>query len=90
MTMTNSATIDAPTAPASRGPADAGGARLMGRIKAEYVEMPGLTLTLAQAARLWGLPMRESERLLGELVSSGFLRRDTHGAFRRTGCPRCA
>ena len=28
---------------------------LLGRIRGEYLEMPGLKLTLAQAQRLWGL-----------------------------------
>ena len=30
-------------------------AQLLRRIKAEYIEMPGLRLTVAQAGRLWGL-----------------------------------
>src|SRR5262249_54511712 len=46
---------------------------LLQRIRSEFMEMPGLNLTLAQAARLWGLDKPTSERLLGELVSSGFL-----------------
>jgi hypothetical protein len=28
---------------------------LLNRVRGEYAEMPGLTLTLAQAQRLWGL-----------------------------------
>jgi hypothetical protein len=50
------------------------------RIEAEYLEMPGLRLTVAQAARLLGLDPALCARLFGHLVSSGFLRiaRDGH------------
>ena len=63
---------------------------LVQRIQAEYLEMPGLTLTLPQAARLWNVTAHQSERLLAELVDRGFLMRDQHGAYRRRGCPRCS
>jgi DNA-binding IclR family transcriptional regulator len=52
--------------------------------------MPGLTLTVRQAARLLGLSVSESERLLSDLVDSRFLTRDAGGRYRRRGCPRCA
>lgn len=43
------------------------------RIRAEYLEMPGLRLTLRQAARMWnGDPTVCTEALNG-LVGSGFL-----------------
>jgi hypothetical protein len=38
------------------------------RIDSEYREMPGLRLTLAQAARLWGLQAPQCRALLGALV----------------------
>jgi Fic family protein len=60
------------------------------RIKAEFLEMPGLTLTVQQACRLWSLSPAQSERLLSDLVDRGFLVRDPRGAYRRGGCPRCA
>jgi hypothetical protein len=63
---------------------------LVRRIQAEYLEMPGLTLTPSQAARLWNLNARQSEVLLAELVDRQFLMRDQHGAYRRRGCPRCS
>lgn len=56
----------------------------------EFTEMPGLTLTLAQAARLWAVTPEQSERVLSDLVASGFLMRDVRGAYRRRGCPRCS
>jgi Fic family protein len=89
MTMTTS-TMTTPTDGASRGPTDPSGAGVIRRIEAEYREMPGLRLTTPQASRLWGLNPGQSERLLSELVDEGFLMRDTRGAYRRRGCPRCS
>ena len=43
----------------------------------------GLTLTLPQAARLLGVNVGQSERLLSELIDRGFLMRDIKGAYRR-------
>jgi hypothetical protein len=43
------------------------------RIRAEYLEMPGLSLTLRQGQRLWGLSRTELEPVLRRLVDSGFL-----------------
>lgn len=60
-----------------------------GRIEAEFGEMPGLTLTLPQAARMWGLARPELDRLFSALIDDGFLIRDPRGAYRRHGCPRC-
>lgn len=50
------------------------------RVRSEYLEMPGLRLTAAQAGRLLGLDAAECARLFAHLVSSGFLRigRDGH------------
>ena len=53
------------------------------RIRAEYVEMPGLSLTALQAARLWGLGTLRSEQVLSMLVDSGFLLCDRQGLYRR-------
>lgn len=60
------------------------------RIRAEYGEMPGLTLTLAQAARLFSLDPERCERVLGALVDGGVLW--TNGrTFVRAGAARhCA
>jgi|SwirhisoilCB1_FD_contig_31_3324278_length_618_multi_2_in_0_out_0_1 hypothetical protein len=65
--------------------------RLLQRIRAEFVEMPGLTLTLPQAARLWCLTAPQAKATLTELVNDGFLMWDPHGIYRRRGsCPRCS
>jgi hypothetical protein len=57
---------------------------LQSRIKSEYVEMPGLQLTLEQAQRLWRLDPSVCEAVLGTLVDSKFLTRRPDGRFVRT------
>lgn len=54
------------------------------RIRAEYVEMPGLQLTELQVRRLWGLDPVVSEALLAALVDARFLRRTREGSYLRT------
>jgi hypothetical protein len=51
------------------------------RVKGEYLEMPGLRLTPAQAQRLWGLDRESCEALLGALVDARFLCKTPDGAF---------
>jgi hypothetical protein len=51
------------------------------RIQMEYLEMPGLKLTLRQARRLWNLPSDECEAALATLVDDGFLVRSRDGSF---------
>lgn len=58
---------------------------LLRRIQGEYLEMPGLRLTVAQAQRMWQLSSTECEALLAALVDSGFLIQMPGGAFIRTG-----
>lgn len=53
------------------------------RIQNEYVEMPGLVLTLPQAARLWGLSASRSALLLSMLVETGFLICEKKTVYRR-------
>jgi hypothetical protein len=61
------------------------------RIRAEYLEMPGLALTLVQAARLWGADCAVVEPLLRSLVDSGFLWRTADGQYvRRADSPDAA
>ncbi len=56
---------------------------VMRRIRGEYLEMPGLRLTTAQAQRLWNLDRRTCEELLGTLVQSRFLSKTRDGSFVR-------
>ena len=53
------------------------------RIQGEFVEMPGLRLTAAQAQRLWGLERDLCRSLLSSLVDAKFLEQTRDGAFVR-------
>ena len=53
------------------------------RVKGEFLEMPGLRLTEAQARRLWGLDRDSCSALLSALVDANFLFRTRDGAFMR-------
>jgi hypothetical protein len=62
------------------------------RIYSDYLEMPGLRLTGAQAQRLWGLEAGICADALRALVEAGFLRRTDAGQYVRltegsTGVP---
>ena len=60
------------------------------RIRGEYLEMPGLRLTTAQAQRLWGIDQVTCVMMLEALVEARFLSRTGDGAFVRydPGSPR--
>jgi len=60
------------------------------RVQGEYIEMPGLRLTTAQAQRLWGLDRAACDALLGALVDAKFLFRTRDGAFMRSDQARAA
>ena len=53
------------------------------RVRSEFREMPGLTLTLEQAARLWSLDAGTCREVLGQLIEAGFLCRNATGAYGR-------
>ena len=55
--------------------------QLLTRIRAEYREMPGLSLTLVQARRLLGLDMLTCSAALAMLEAAGFLATRRDGAF---------
>lgn len=56
---------------------------LLTRIRGEFLEMPGLRLGPAQAARLWALDRETSERALRALADAGFLWQTADGLFLR-------
>ncbi len=56
-------------------------AMLLQRMRGEFREMPGLRLTIAQAARLWHLDPTCSEALLNTLVHDGLLACNAAGAY---------
>jgi hypothetical protein len=54
---------------------------ILSRIQGEYLEMPGLRLTPAQAQRLFALDAMTCTQLLDELVNAKFLGRTRDGSF---------
>jgi hypothetical protein len=50
-------------------------------IKAEYRDMPGLSLTPAQMQRMWGLDAFVCEALIDALVSARVLRKTDSGGY---------
>ncbi len=56
---------------------------LIHRVKAQYTEMPDLSLTSWQASRLLGLDVDICEYLLHALAASGFLQRGEKDHYHR-------
>jgi hypothetical protein len=53
------------------------------RIRAEFLEMPGMTLTPEQVRRLCGVDINVCEGVLNDLVRARFLTSTTDGSYRR-------
>ena len=53
------------------------------RIEAEYVEMPGLSVTLPQAQRLWTADRHTCQTVFDRLIARGVLRMTVRGRFVR-------
>ena len=56
---------------------------LLQRVRSEFLEMPGLRLTPAQAERLWQLDRQICQQIIETLVGSAFLRRTSGGTIVR-------
>lgn len=56
---------------------------LLCRIRSEFEEMPGLSVTLDQAARLFGLPRDIASRILERLTEARVLYRRRNEQFAR-------
>ena len=56
---------------------------LVGRIRSEFLEMPGLRLTVTQASRLWGLHEDDCRRVIDALIGASFLRWTPSGTVAR-------
>ena len=56
---------------------------LVQRVRSEFLEMPGLRLTPAQAARLWQMDSALCQHVIDCLVGSDFLRWTPAGAVVR-------
>ena len=57
---------------------------LAGRIQAEYAEMPGLSVTLAQAQRLFATDRQTCTAAFKALIRRGVLRRTAQGRYVRS------
>jgi len=71
----------APTPTVTGRPVDLGAL-----MRAEYLEMPGLCLTLAQAAKLWNVDRDRCLAMLESLTREGFLYRSRDSYYRAGGC----
>jgi hypothetical protein len=60
-------------------------AAVVDRVRSEFVEMPGLELTVPQAVRLWSLGMDDCQHVIQALVDAGFLRWTARRTIVRTG-----
>ena len=58
-------------------------AEWMNRVRAEYLEMPGLSLTTWQMRRLWLIHARTCDAVVNALVASGFLHRRANQTYAR-------
>ncbi|MBS1820039.1 MAG: hypothetical protein JSU08_19055 [Acidobacteria bacterium] len=58
---------------------------LLARIRSEFLEMPGLSLTIPQASRLWNLDPQTSQLALEMLVHAGVLQCTDDGRFMAAG-----
>ena len=58
-------------------------------IRAEYCEMPGLSLTEKQVERLWRLDQPTVNALLKDLIDNGFLRCTSKGRYIRADAGLC-
>lgn len=56
---------------------------LLLRVEGEYREMPGLSLTVPQAERLWGLDASTCASVLTALIERRVLTRTPSGAYLR-------
>ena len=52
-------------------------------VQAEYAEMPGLSVTLPQAQRLWAVDRVTCEEAFSRLIARRVLRKTTQGRFVR-------
>jgi hypothetical protein len=59
------------------------------RVRGDFLEMPGLVLTVPQTARLYALSTAHAKALLDGLEEEGFLVSCGNGTYRRATPPLC-
>jgi hypothetical protein len=70
-----------PASPSANVPAPSPSPQLVARMRSEYLEMPGLRLTVLQARRLWAIDAVTCAAALNALQAEGFLARTRDGAY---------
>lgn len=55
--------------------------QLAERVRAEFNEMPGLTLTPAQASRFFGMDQEMTQSVMERLVEAAYLKRTRDGSL---------
>ena len=60
-------------------------AAVVDRVRADFMEMPGLELTVPQAVRLWTVGVDDCRFVIDALVDAGFLKWTTRRTIIRTG-----
>lgn len=80
-------TMSPPPAGQSLSSAVASSSLILDRIRGEFREMPGLSLTLEQARRLWSLDAPTCSEALSYLAEAGFLCRKPNGTYARLSNP---
>jgi hypothetical protein len=73
--------IDAPSA--APGTPDPAVGALIRIVRAEYAEMPGLSVTPAQAARLWAVDRATCDEVFRHLIDAGVVRKTARGTLVR-------
>jgi hypothetical protein len=53
------------------------------RVRAEFLEMPGLSLTTRQMRRLWLIDAHTCDAVVSALVASGFVHRRANQSYAR-------
>lgn len=56
---------------------------LLQRVRSEFLEMPALSLTLAQASRLFGIRSEVCSRIFAQLTKEGLLKPLSDGRYAR-------
>jgi hypothetical protein len=60
-------------------------ATVVDRVRADFMEMPGLELTIPQAVRLWTIGVDDCRFVIDTLVDLGFLKWTSRRTVVRTG-----
>ncbi len=56
---------------------------VIARVRNEFIEMPGLRLSIPQAMRLWGLDRDQAQSVIDRLVNEAFLKVSPRGEVLR-------